>query len=238
MLDLFTIFSKGGIVLWCFQSTNQIFTPSVNALIKNVILQERTGLNTFDHNGLSLQYKLDNEFDLVFVVAYQKILQLSYVDKFLNDIHLEFRDKYKNELSDGQIFNNFSFVDSYNKTLQKAEEWANCQARQPKQMRTFEESLKSKKTVASMIEKKGEEKSTVKAVKKKEVNFVDEGVKVSPPASPKPAGNGFLDEDTLAANRARLAKKMQQKKGKGDAKFKLKLYIWKIYARHLEPTFC
>lgn len=39
MLDLFTIFSKGGIVLWCFQTTNQIFTPSVNALIRNVILQ-------------------------------------------------------------------------------------------------------------------------------------------------------------------------------------------------------
>lgn len=39
MLDLFTIFSKGGIVLWCFQSTSQIFTPSVNALIRSVILQ-------------------------------------------------------------------------------------------------------------------------------------------------------------------------------------------------------
>jgi hypothetical protein len=41
MLDFFTIFSKGGIVLWCFQSTSQLFTPSVNALIKSVILQVR-----------------------------------------------------------------------------------------------------------------------------------------------------------------------------------------------------
>lgn len=39
MLDLFTVFSKSGIVLWCFQSTSQVFTPSVNALIRNVILQ-------------------------------------------------------------------------------------------------------------------------------------------------------------------------------------------------------
>lgn len=38
---------------------------------------------------------MDNEFDLVFVTAYQKILQLSYVDKFLDDIQLEFRDKYR-----------------------------------------------------------------------------------------------------------------------------------------------
>jgi len=39
MLDFFTIFSKGGIVLWCFQSTSHLFTPSVNALIRSVILQ-------------------------------------------------------------------------------------------------------------------------------------------------------------------------------------------------------
>ncbi|KAJ8966140.1 hypothetical protein NQ314_003719 [Rhamnusium bicolor] len=221
MLDLFTIFSKGGIVLWCFQSTNQIFTSSVNALIRNVILQERTGVNTFDHNGLSLQYKLDNEFDLVFVVAYQKILQLSYVDKFLNDIHLEFRDKYKNELTDGKYFLEYDFVDTYNDTLQAAEEWSKLQSKLPKQMRTFEESVKSKKTVASMIERKGEEK-LVKTAKKKEVNFRDEGIiiiprnkKVAsplPPFSPKSQENGLIDEETLVANRAKLAKKLQKKK--------------------------
>jgi len=41
MLDLFTIFSKGGIVLWYFQGTSQLFTNSVNELIKSVILQVR-----------------------------------------------------------------------------------------------------------------------------------------------------------------------------------------------------
>lgn len=138
--------------------------------------QERTGSNTYDHNGLTLQYKLDNEFDLVFVVAYQKILQLSYVDKFLNDIHLEFRDKYKNDLSDGRYFQQFDFVDRYNDTLQAAEQWSKQQAKVPKQMRTFEESFKSKKTVASMIERKGDEKVS-KPPKKKEVNFVTEGKK-------------------------------------------------------------
>ena len=39
MLDLFTIFTKGGIVLWYFQGTALSFTPAVNALIKSVILQ-------------------------------------------------------------------------------------------------------------------------------------------------------------------------------------------------------
>ncbi|CAH2230114.1 jg19588 [Pararge aegeria aegeria] len=159
MLDLFSIFSKGGIVLWCFQSTSEIFTPSVNALIRNVILQERSGNNTFSHNALSLQYKLDNEFELVFVVAYQRILQLSYVDKFLNDVHLEFRDKYKNELEGGRYIMDFDFKTSFDNILKQCELWAKSQAKLPKQMRTFEDSQKSKKTVASMIERKGEEKS-------------------------------------------------------------------------------
>lgn len=69
-----------------------------------LLFQERTGNNSFEHNALTLKYKLDNEFELIFVVAYQKILQLSYVDKFLNDIHLEFRDKYKTDLHEGLYF--------------------------------------------------------------------------------------------------------------------------------------
>jgi signal recognition particle receptor subunit alpha len=192
--------------LWCFQSTNQVFTSSVNALIRNVILQERSGVHNYDHEGLTLQYKLDNEFDLVFVVAYQKILQLSYVDKFLNDVHLEFRDKYKNDLSDGRYFQEFDFVDSFNATLQSAEQWAKAQAKAPKAMRTFEQSNKSKKTVASMIERKGEEK---KPNKKKEVNFIEEP-KVEPPSSPK--ANNVFEEDIIAANRAKFAQKMNKKK--------------------------
>lgn len=87
------------------------------------LFQERSGNNTFSHNALSLQYKLDNEFELVFVVAYQRILQLSYVDKFLNDVHLEFRDKYKNELQGGHHIMDFDFKTSFEKVLRDCEKW-------------------------------------------------------------------------------------------------------------------
>lgn len=168
-------------------------------------IQERSGVHNFDYEGLSLQYKLDNEFDLVFVVAYQKILQLSYVDKFLNDIHLEFRDKYKNDLSDGRFFQQFDFVDCFKFTLQSAEEWAKREAKAPKNMRSFEQSDKSKKTVASMIERKGEDKK----IKKKEVNFI-EAPQIKPPE--------VVEEDVIAANRAKFAQKMNQKNKKEPIK--------------------
>lgn len=73
-----------------------------------------------------MQYKLDNEFELIFVVAYQKILQLAYVDKFLSDVHLEFRDKYKNELDSraSRAFQEYDFMSEFNRILEDAEKWS------------------------------------------------------------------------------------------------------------------
>uniref|UniRef100_A0A1L8DVM6 Putative signal recognition particle n=1 Tax=Nyssomyia neivai TaxID=330878 RepID=A0A1L8DVM6_9DIPT len=206
MLDLFTIFTKGGIVLWCFRGTNEIFAPSVNALIRSVILQERTGKNAYDHNGLTLQYKLDNEFELVFVVAFQKILQLGYVDKFLSDIHLEFRDKYKNELRSGsKNYGLFDFQEEYGAVLRAAEEWAKAQTKLPKQMRSYEDSVKSKKTVASMIERKGETKENGQP--KKTVKIVE----VKEEKTPQETSPNGMSEDIIAANRKKLAEKLSGK---------------------------
>lgn len=187
-------------MLWCFQGTSEIFSPSVNALIRSVILQERSGNTTFNHNSLTLQYKLDNEFELVFVVAYQRILQLSYVDKFLNDVHLEFRDKYKNELQGGQHMGDFDFKACFDAVLKGCEQWAKSQAKIPKQMRTFEDSQKSKKTVASMIERKGEEKG------KKSVKIVEAKLTNGKPEEPEEDAS-----DVLAA-RAKLAQKLSKSK--------------------------
>jgi len=51
---------------------------------------------------------------------------------------------------------------SFKRVLETAEEWGQEQAALPKQMRSFDESRKSKKTVASMIERKGDEKENKK----------------------------------------------------------------------------
>ncbi|KAL7878860.1 hypothetical protein AOLI_G00098340 [Acnodon oligacanthus] len=170
MLDFFAIFSKGGIVLWCFQGAgvSESFAGPVNALIRSVILQERTGNSSFTHNALSLKYKLDNEFELVFVVGFQKILTLTYVDKFIDDVQLHFRDRYKNEL--GQkgalkfLINRFEFEDDFSRLLREAE--GGSIARPQKPMRTYNESQKSQKTVKSMIETKGGDKGKEQTGKK------------------------------------------------------------------------
>ncbi|XP_064157229.1 signal recognition particle receptor subunit alpha [Anguilla rostrata] len=170
MLDFFAIFSKGGIVLWCFQGAGvtESFTGPVNALIRSVILQERSGTNSFNHNALSLKYKLDNEFELVFVVGFQKILTLTYVDKFIDDVQLHFRDRYKNELEQRgalKLLNSsFEFGDEFHLLLREAEE--SSRGRVPGFMKPFQESRKSQKTVKSMIETKGGDKDKERSGKK------------------------------------------------------------------------
>uniref|UniRef100_A0A8C8SQC9 SRP receptor subunit alpha n=1 Tax=Pelusios castaneus TaxID=367368 RepID=A0A8C8SQC9_9SAUR len=171
MLDFFTIFSKGGLVLWCFQGVRgpaAACTAPVNALIRSVLLQERVGNNSFNHEALTLKYKLDNQFELVFVVGFQKILTLTYVDKLIDDVHKEFRDKYRNEFQQkgtlGLLNGTFDFKEDFLRLLREAEE--NSKIRAPTAMKTFEQSLKSQKTVKSMIETRGE-KPKEKAKNKK-----------------------------------------------------------------------
>uniref|UniRef100_A0A8C7UVL4 SRP receptor subunit alpha n=1 Tax=Oncorhynchus mykiss TaxID=8022 RepID=A0A8C7UVL4_ONCMY len=159
-----------GIVLWCFQGTGvtESFTGPVNALIRSVILQERSGNNSYTHDALSLKYKLDNEFELVFVVGFQKILTLTYVDKFIDDVQLHFRDRYKNELEQKGartlLSSCFAFEDDFKMLLCEAEE--SSKARGPTSMRSFNASLKSQKTVKSMIETKGGDKGKEQGGKK------------------------------------------------------------------------
>lgn len=78
------------------------------------------------------------------------------------------------------------------------------QAKLPKQMRAFTDSQKSKKTVASMIERKGDKeappKKTVKIVEaKREIEVEEERT------------NG-MSEEVIIANRRKLAEKLSGKK--------------------------
>lgn len=148
-----------------------------------------------------LQYKLDNEFELVFVAGYQKVLQLSYVDKFLDDMRREIRDRYKNQLLDKKLyFQGVELGDVYSELLKAAEIWSFEVASQPKKMRSFEESKKSKKTVASMIErpdiidtKKIKKEKAAKITEVAELDYNENGDEEEEPDS----GSMEVDENSF-----------------------------------------
>lgn len=74
----------------------------------------------------------------------------------------------------------------------------------PKKMRSFNDSMKSKKTVASMIERKGDEKDVKKSVKI---------VEIKEDIIEKEDDDQFEKEDQILANRRKLAEKLSKKKG-------------------------
>jgi len=91
----------------------------------------------------------------VFVVAYQNILKLSYIDKFLSEIQLRFRDKYKQEIQAGEFGKDFNdFRSDFDKILKMCETEARNALESEKKPRSYQESEKASKTVQSMIETK------------------------------------------------------------------------------------
>lgn len=99
MLDHFTVFAKNGLVLW-----SKTFSPAlsgadastnpVNSLIKQAFLEQRTADQKFEKDGYTLRWTFANELDLTFVVVYQRILQLSYIDELLDTIRTLFTDLF------------------------------------------------------------------------------------------------------------------------------------------------
>ena len=88
------------------------------------------------------------------------------MDKLLNDIQLEFRDKYKDDLEAG-VIRNYEFNEDFNRLLKEAELRSKLESQAPTRMRTFEESKKSQKTVASLkIDKNEKNKESAKNTKK------------------------------------------------------------------------
>jgi len=157
MLDFFAVITKGGFVLWCFQDPAQRMkqtADAVNALVKDVVLQERGGgMSVYDYNNIALKMAMNNEFELFFVVTYQKILKLSYLDKFLNDIQRKFTETFHEQLKYRKYHETLEFSEEYNATLRFAEMESRQLASMPTRPRTFQESDKSKKTINSMVER-------------------------------------------------------------------------------------
>ncbi|KAF8905984.1 SRP54-type protein [Gymnopilus junonius] len=89
MLDYCSIAHKGGIVLWSRSFTPDVAqlasssTSPVNSLIREALIEGRTADNKYEKDGYAVKWTFVNDLELIFVVAYQRILQLAYVDDLL-----------------------------------------------------------------------------------------------------------------------------------------------------------
>ncbi|GAA5850929.1 hypothetical protein JCM3766R1_004003 [Sporobolomyces carnicolor] len=142
MLDHFTILTPGGLVLW-----SRSFTPTrppLDALIREALIDQHATTSTsasnvsrFDSDQSTLLYSFENSLPLalVFVVSYQRILNLSYPSELLDKARRSFVksqssrvESLKNEMTNGtmrpagaQGFEWAGWPESFDKLLKELE---------------------------------------------------------------------------------------------------------------------
>ncbi|KAJ9085994.1 hypothetical protein DSO57_1008782 [Entomophthora muscae] len=185
MLDLFTVFSKGGVVLYS-KSSISMRPSAVDGLVANYFVEARLGETTALIGNQKFHWTFSNELDLVFVVVYQKILQLNYVEELLTRLRDLFCSLYRTQIAEYFSIDNkleqtscglniFDFDGKYESTLKAIETKYSAQSKS-KGPRRFEETKKyqnsleaAKKTLempgSSLEESAGE--STLKGSKGK-----------------------------------------------------------------------
>lgn len=145
------------------------------------------------------------------MVGYQKMLPLLYLDKLLDEIQLRFRDRFGEDLTEknfygADTFANFS--EEFRTTLSLVEKRSKEAAEAKKsEMRDWNQSSKSQKTVASMIVDKNSNTTTSNGKKA--------STEPSKVTLEEAETTVELDEETRLANLSKLG----AKKKKGPAPF-------------------
>eukprot|EP00808_Paulinella_micropora_P004924 g50970.t1 len=97
MLEGLTIFHRGGIVLWQWVR-EELEASHVNALIGNVLLEEKGSSTGYTHGEYAFKWTFKNDLQLVFVAVYMKQFTLFYVNELLDSVKARFCKLFKGEI--------------------------------------------------------------------------------------------------------------------------------------------
>ena len=100
MLDLFTVLTSGGIVLFQRSQAASSNSPTylIDRVISDVFMQERSSEREYAKDGYTVKWTFANELGLIFVAVYQKILELTWVDELLVTVKRMFVKLYADSL--------------------------------------------------------------------------------------------------------------------------------------------
>ena len=93
MIDLFCIFTTGGLILWSKSFVSGDFSTILNDLIKTILMDEKKTQDYYipvKGNGIIVRWRIVNESGLIFVVAYQQSFNVLYTDKLLDLVMKDF----------------------------------------------------------------------------------------------------------------------------------------------------
>lgn len=104
MLDQFSIFTKGGVLLWA-KSFAPVKGDPLNSLIRTCLLEDRTGETSFTYTSsfggsYIVKWLLNNKLGIVYVAIHQKNLKVHYAERLLLSVDRAFSKEYSDVVAD------------------------------------------------------------------------------------------------------------------------------------------
>ena len=123
MIDLFCIFTTGGLILWSKSFVSFDFSEILNDLIKTILMDEKKTQDFYipvKGNGIILRWKIYNKSGIIFVVAYQQSFNVLYTDKLLDIVMNDFiKDRLPSLNHENHIFFKLPEEKEYTQTFIK-----------------------------------------------------------------------------------------------------------------------
>ena len=123
MIDLFCIFTTGGLILWSKSFVSFDFSEILNDLIKTILMDEKKTQDFYipvKGNGIILRWKIYNKSGIIFVVAYQQSFNVLYTDKLLDIVMNDFiKDRLTSLNHENHIFFKLPEEKEYTQTFIK-----------------------------------------------------------------------------------------------------------------------
>ncbi|GAA6013475.1 hypothetical protein JCM11491_006094 [Sporobolomyces phaffii] len=212
MLDHFTILTPGGLVLW-----SRSFTPTrppLDALIRHALIEQRSSsassgassVSKYDADQSTLLYAFDNELAIVFVVTYQRVLNLAYPPQLVERVHKDFAKLQRAQV---ERFHDQTKTGRPQLSGAKTFEWDGWDERFDRILKELETGEQSTRRL----------RTRPKASTSAEVaEAAADGEDPSPPETPTRDSTATSDADTIARNIAALkARQKAHARSKGTA---------------------
>ncbi|KAJ3152807.1 hypothetical protein HDU89_001010 [Geranomyces variabilis] len=168
MLDTVTVLTKGGLVLW-----SKAYSPSVptlqsrnpvDSLVRRVLIEDLASANPehgYSKDSYQVKWTFANEVGLIFVIVYQKILQLAYIDELLEAFKRLFCSLFDAKIRDQDALHSYAEFEQKFDTLLGALEAEDARKSKRKAPRKFEDTKGYQNTLAAQAS--GEKAATADA---------------------------------------------------------------------------
>eukprot|EP00188_Purpureofilum_apyrenoidigerum_P002860 Plantae.Rhodophyta-Purpureofilum_apyrenoidigerum.ctg2913.p1 GENE.Plantae.Rhodophyta-Purpureofilum_apyrenoidigerum.ctg2913~~Plantae.Rhodophyta-Purpureofilum_apyrenoidigerum.ctg2913.p1 ORF type:complete len:605 (+),score=125.87 Plantae.Rhodophyta-Purpureofilum_apyrenoidigerum.ctg2913:123-1937(+) len=213
MIEQFSIFDRGGTVLWSFQYATVKGSP-LDFLVRSVLAEQRAGRSNVSLRDYMMEWSLENNLNLVFTVIYLRQFRPGYSELLLEKTKAKFVKLYGHDIRDDpqKPIDVSSFKREFDMILQKAQ--MESKGAKPRTELTVAPSNGGSGQAGDMPKVYSTEEQRVKRIESNtDASEDEEDSLISEPAADRTLSAEELKKKILAVNK----KKSSKQRGKAPA---------------------